>query len=314
MKTAFLFPGQASQFVGMGKELCDAFPEAKAIFDKANELLEPSFTSLLWEGPQEKLNLTENTQPAVLAVSVAAWQCLWYRMKGFAPSFVAGHSLGEYSAHVAAGTISFEDAIVAVRKRGLFMQEAVPVGEGAMAAMMGIEIEDVRVVCEAAASTGIVVPANDNAPGQIVIAGSKAAVEKAVELAKEKGCRKAVFLPVSAPFHSPLMKPAREKMEPVLKSITFSDPLVPCVANATASPVTRAEDARELLVRQVDSPVRWRETLLFLRDQGVDTLVEIGPQTVLSGIAKRVSKDWAILNVGDPGSLEETEKALIQKG
>lgn len=312
MKTAFLFPGQASQFVGMGKELCDAFPEAKTIFDKANELLEPSFSSLLWEGPQDKLNLTENTQPAVLTVSVAAWQCLWHRMKGLTPSFVAGHSLGEYSAHVASGTISFEDALTAVRKRGEFMQEAVPVGEGAMAALIGIEIDDIKAVCEAASHVGVVVPANDNAPGQIVIAGSKAAVEKAVELAKAKGCKKAVFLPVSAPFHSPLMKPARERMEPVLRAMNFNDPKVPCVANVTAKPVTKGSEARNLLVTQVDNPVRWRETLEFFKEQGVEALVEIGPGTVLSGLAKRVSKDWKLLNVENPKSLGETVTALSQ--
>jgi len=310
MKTAFVFPGQASQVVGMGKELNDAFPEARAIFDKADELLEPSFSSLLWEGPQETLNLTQNTQPSVLTVSTAAFRCFQKALPGFNPAFVAGHSLGEYSAHVASGTISFEEAVVAVRKRGLFMQEAVPVGEGAMAAMMGIEIDDIKAVCEAAASAGVVVPANDNAPGQIVIAGSKPAVEKAVELAKQKGCKKAVFLPVSAPFHSPLMKPAREKMEPVLRAMHFADPAYPCVANVTAKPVTTGSEARELLVTQVDTPVRWRETLEFFKDQGVEALVEIGPGAVLSGLAKRVSKEWKLLNVENPQTLEATVKAL----
>lgn len=310
MKTAFVFPGQASQVVGMGKELRDAFPEARAIFDKADELLEPSFSKLIWEGPQETLNLTQNTQPSVLTVSTAAYRCLEKALPSFHPAFVAGHSLGEYSAHVAAGTISFEEAVVAVRKRGLFMQEAVPVGEGAMAAMIGIEIEDIKAVCEAAASTGIVVPANDNAPGQIVIAGSKAAVEKAVELAKEKGCKKAVFLPVSAPFHSPLMKPAREKMEPVLRAMNFSGPKYPCVANVTAKPVTTGAEARELLITQVDTPVRWRETLEFFKAEGVEALVEIGPGSVLSGLAKRVSKEWKLLNIENPQTLKAAVQAL----
>ena len=190
------------------------------------------------------------------------------------------------------------------------MQEAVPVGEGAMAALIGIEIEDVTAVCLAASDIGVVVPANDNAPSQIVVAGSKAAVEKAVELAKEKGCKKAIFLPVSAPFHSPLMKPAKEKMEPVLKAVNFSDPKVPCVANVTAQPVTTAEEARNMLITQVDSPVRWRETLIFLKDSGVEALVEIGPQTVLLGLAKRVSKEWKLLSVEDCKSLEATVKEL----
>lgn len=310
MRTAFIFPGQASQIVGMGKELCDSFPDAKAVFDKAGELLQTSFSSLLWNGPQESLNLTENTQPAVLTVSTAACRVLKSALPNFTPDFVAGHSLGEYSAYVSAEAVSFEEALVAVRKRGIFMQEAVPVGEGAMAALMGIEIEEVNNACLAAADEGIVVPANDNAPGQIVIAGSKKAVEKAVGIAKGKGCKKAVFLPVSAPFHSPLMKPAREKMAPVLKAMNFKDPLFPCVANVSAEPVYKGEEARELLIRQVDTPVRWRETLLFLKEQDVEALVEIGPQTVLLGLAKRVSKEWKLLNVENPKSLEETVNLL----
>lgn len=312
MKVAFLFPGQGSQIVGMGKEFYENYECAKTLFEKANSLLEPEFSSLVFNGPQEKLNLTENTQPSILTTSIAAFECLMSQIRGnLEPAYVAGHSLGEYSAYVAAGSITFEDAVVAVRKRAKFMQEAVKVGEGAMAALIGIEYDAVEKVCEEASKNGIVVPANDNAPGQIVIAGQKEAVKTAVELAKQNGCKKAVFLPVSAPFHSPLMKPAREKMENVLKEIHFSNPNPPCVANVTARAVFNSEEARELLIKQIDSPVKWRETLIFLKESGVDTLVEIGPQTVLLGLAKRVSKDWKLLNVEDLKSLEDTVITLL---
>lgn len=306
MKIALLFPGQGSQIVGMGKEFYENYTFAKELFQKANSLLEPDFSSLVFNGPQEQLNLTENTQPSILTTSIVAFKCLKAQFNDLKPDFVAGHSLGEYSAYVASGTISFEDAIVAVRKRAKFMQEAVKVGEGAMAALIGIEYENVVKVCQEASDVGVVVPANDNAPGQIVIAGKKEAVEKAVEISKQNGCKKAVFLPVSAPFHSPLMKPAREKMEKVLRGIEFNDPEIPCIANVTARPVFNGEEARELLIRQIDSPVRWRETLLFLKNEGVDTLIEIGPQTVLLGLAKRISKDWKLLNVENLKSLEDT--------
>jgi len=294
----------------MGKDLAERFPEALRVFEEADGVLGEDFRRLLWEGPAESLNLTANTQPAVLAVSTAAFRVLSAARPDLAPAFLAGHSLGEYSAHVAAGTLDFADALRTVRQRGLFMQEAVPVGEGAMAALMGMEAPEVEQVCREASPEGEVVPANDNAPGQVVIAGKAAAVGRAVEVAKSRGCRKAVLLPVSAPFHSPLMAPARVRLEPVLRGLSFRAPRWPVVANVDARPVFTAEEARERLVRQVDSPVRWRETLEFLRAEGVDTVVEVGPGTVLSGLSKRVSREWTLLNVEDGPSLERTLAAL----
>ncbi len=310
MKIALVFPGQASQAVGMGKDLAERFPEALRVFEEADAVLGEDFRRLLWEGPAESLNLTANTQPAVLTVSTAAFRVLAAARPDLSPAYLAGHSLGEYSAHVAAGTLAFADALRTVRRRGLFMQEAVPVGEGAMAALMGMETEDVLRACREASPAGEVVPANDNAPGQVVIAGKAAAVERAVQIARGLGCRKAVLLPVSAPFHSPLMKPARERLEPVLWGLPFGDPRWPVVANVDARPVFTGEEARERLVRQVDAPVRWRETLEFLKAEGVDTVVEVGPGTVLTGLAKRVSREWVLLNVEDGASLEKTLAAL----
>lgn len=310
MKLAVLFPGQASQYVGMGKELSERSPEAAGVLAEADQALGEAFRTLLWEGPTEALNLTANTQPGVLAVSVAAWRALNMAHPGLAPAFVAGHSLGEYSALVAAGTLSFADAVRTVRARGTFMQEAVPVGVGAMAALMGIEAGPLAEVCAEAAQGEVVSPANDNAPGQIVIAGHAAAVNRALELAKPRGCKKGVLLPVSAPFHCALMAPARERLSPVLDGLSFSDPAFPVVANVDAAPTRTGAEARAKLKAQVDSPVRWRETLEFLKAQGVDTLIEVGPGAVLSGLAKRVSKEWTILNVENAESLDKTVAAL----
>jgi [acyl-carrier-protein] S-malonyltransferase len=310
MKIAVVFPGQASQYVGMGKDLAERFPEARAVFDAADAALGEPFHELLWNGPEADLNLTANTQPGVLTVSVAAWRVLHAARPHLAPAFLAGHSLGEYSAHVAAGTLSFEDAVRTVRKRGEFMQVAVPVGVGAMAALMGIDPEPLAAVCEEAAQGQIVVPANDNAPGQVVIAGHAEAVQRAIELAKTRGCKRAIALPVSAPFHCALMAPARENLTPVLEAIPFSDPAWPVVANVDARPTSTAADARAKLVAQVDAPVRWRETLGFFNEQGVDTLIEVGPGTVLSGLARRVNRDWKLLNVENPESLTKALDSL----
>lgn len=310
MKIAIVFPGQASQSVGMGKDLADRFPEARRVFEEAEGVLGEGFRRLLWEGPEESLNLTANTQPAVLAVSTAAFRVLSAARPDLSPAFVAGHSLGEYGAHVAAGTLDFSQALSTVRQRGLFMQEAVPVGEGAMAALMGMDTEGVLQACREGSLEGEVVPANDNAPGQVVIAGKAAAVHRTVEFARKNGCRKAVLLPVSAPFHSPLMKPARQRLEPVLWGLSFRDPKWPVVANVDARPVVTGEEARDRLLRQVDAPVRWRQTLEFFRDEGVDTVVEVGPGTVLTGLSKRVSREWTLLNVEDGASLERTLTAL----
>jgi [acyl-carrier-protein] S-malonyltransferase len=309
MKIAVVFPGQASQYVGMGRELARAFSEADELFAQADEALGTDFRKVLWEGPADTLNLTENTQPAVLTVSIAAWTALKKGLPSLAPAYLAGHSLGEYSALVAAGSIPFPETLRTVRHRGRFMQEAVSVGAGAMAALMGIEIDAVRQACSQAAQGQVVSPANDNAPGQIVIAGHAEAVNRAVEAAKALGCRKAVLLPVSAPFHCALMAPARERLAPELEALAFSDPKWPVVANVDAAPTTDGAAARAKLIAQVDSPVRWRETLLFLHSQGVDTILEVGPGSVLCGLAKRVNRDWKLLNVESPESLD---KALAE--
>ena len=310
MKIAVVFPGQASQYVGMGQELASRYAEAAQTFKEADEALGENFSRLLWEGPETELNLTANTQPGVLAVSIAAWRVFQKARPGLEPAFLAGHSLGEYSAHVAAGTFSFSGALRTVRQRGRFMQEAVPVGEGAMAALMGIEADAAAKACAEAAQGDVVVPANDNAPGQVVIAGHARAVARAIEAAKALGCKKAVLLPVSAPFHSPLMAPAREKLEPVLRALPFQNPRWPVVANFDALPTGTAEDARRKLIAQVDAQVRWRETLQYLQGAGVDAIVEVGPGTVLCGLAKRVSRDWLLLSVENVASLEKTLAAL----
>jgi len=305
---AFLFPGQGSQSVGMGKDLFDRYPVARATFDEADEALGIKLSQLCFEGPEDQLKLTENTQPAILTVSVAAWRVL--SEKGIKPAFAAGHSLGEYSAHVAAGTISFADAVRTVRQRGRYMQEAVPVGTGAMAAILGMNLDAVGEVCAAAAQGQVCEPANINSPEQIVISGDAAAVERGVRIAQERGAKRAVILPVSAPFHCSLMKPAQDRLAADLEKLTFSTPGVPVVSNVYARPVEEAETACEALVRQVTASVRWSDSMQWLIQHGVQTFVEVGPGKVLCGIMRQIDRTKKCLNVEDEASLQKTAEFL----
>jgi len=308
MKTAFVFPGQGAQKVGMGQSLAEACEAAKAVFEQADEALGMRLSSLCFAGPEEELRLTENTQPAILATSIAALRCL--EAQGVRPDFVAGHSLGEYSALVAAGALRFEDALRVVRQRGQFMQEAVPAGEGAMAALLGVDVEKVEAVCREASERGVCSPANLNSPSQVVIAGHKSAVEYAVTLAKQRGARRAVMLAVSAPFHCALMQPAAERLQPVLGDTAFADLNVPLITNVDAAIITSGEQARVALVRQVASPVRWSESVKRLLDAGVTRFVELGPGKVLSGLLKQMQPEAQILNVEDAPSLEATAASV----
>jgi [acyl-carrier-protein] S-malonyltransferase len=307
---AFLFPGQGSQSVGMGKDLYDHYALARAVFDEADEALGFELSQLCFEGPEDQLKLTENTQPAILAVSVAAWRVL--NEKGVKPAFTAGHSLGEYSAHVAAGTISFADAVRTVRNRGKYMQEAVPVGTGAMAAILGLGLDAVGEVCAAAAQGQICEPANINSLEQIVISGDAAAVERGVKIGQERGAKRAVILPVSAPFHCSLMKPAEERLAGDLEKLAFSAPRVPVICNVYARPVEEAETAREALVRQVTSSVRWSESIQWLIQHDVQTFVEVGPGKVLCGLVRQIDRSKKCLNAEDEASLQQTTDYLAQ--
>ncbi len=286
----------------MGRALAEAFPLFRQTMEEADEALGEKLSALCFEGPEERLTLTENTQPAILAVSIAT--CRVLESRGCKPSWVAGHSLGEYSAHVAAGTISFADALRTVRRRGQFMQEAVPVGQGAMAALLGLDRAKVAQACEEAAQGEVVSPANLNAPGQVVIAGARSAVERAIARAKALGARRAIALPVSAPFHCALMKPAEERLAPVLHALTVADPRVPVVANVDGEPRRDARSSIDALVRQVTSPVRWEESCLRLASEGVSKYVEVGPGAVLCGLGKKIVREAVFVNVEDPASLD----------
>jgi len=302
MSIALLFPGQGSQKVGMGKALAEAFPICRRTFEEADAALGYPLSKIIFEGPDDQLTLTENTQPAILTMSVAAGRLL--EEQGLPkPAFVAGHSLGEYTANVAAGTFSFADAVQIVRRRGKYMQEAVPVGTGAMAAILGLDAGKVAQACAEAANGEVVSPANINGAGQIVIAGAAAAVARASERAKALGAKRAIPLPVSAPFHCAMMKPAEDRLAPELRALATREPRVPIVANVDAEPKRDAKSAIEALVAQVSSPVRWEAVVQRLAKEGVTTYVEVGPGTVLSGLVKKIHKDARVMNFAAPEDL-----------
>lgn len=309
MAIAFVFPGQGSQSPGMGKDLAENFSVSRQVFEEVDDALGFPLSRLCFEGPAEELQLTENTQPAILSVSVAAYRAL--ESNGFPkPAFVAGHSLGEYSALVAAGVLSLSDAVKTVRQRGRYMQEAVPVGIGAMAAVMGAELSDIEKVCKDVSGDQVCSPANINAPNQVVIAGNANAIDRAIEGLKEVGAKRVVKLNVSAPFHCALMKPAQDRLEKDLEQLSFSEAIVPVVTNVDAAVTKDPAVIRDSLVRQVSSPVRWLESMRLLIDQGVQTFVEVGPGKVLSGLMRQISRDVNCFNVEDTVSLQAAvEKA-----
>ncbi|MDG5788228.1 ACP S-malonyltransferase [Evansella sp. AB-P1] len=308
-KIALLFPGQGSQQVGMGKELSESYPICHQVFSKADEVLNESLSSLIFNGDEEELKRTENTQPALLTTSIGIWEIL--KEKGIQADFAAGHSLGEYSALVASGAISFEDACLAVRKRGQWMEEAVPKGKGTMAAILGMDRDTlVGVTKEITETVDVVEPANFNCPGQIVISGTVAGVQGASELAKEKGAKRIIPLSVSGPFHSSLMKPAAEKMKDHLTNITLNEPSNPVIANVTAKAVKEPEAIRQYLYEQIYSPVLWEDTIETLVNEGVNTFVELGPGKVLSGLVKKVSRRLKVLPIYDNETLEKALEAL----
>jgi [acyl-carrier-protein] S-malonyltransferase len=307
-KIGFVFPGQGAQAPGMGRELAEHFDGARAVFEQADTALGFPLSKLCFEGPAEELQLTANTQPAILAVSVAATRVL--EENGIRPDYVAGHSLGEYSALVAAGALELADALRLVRKRGQYMQEAVPVGQGAMAALLGLEIEAVEEICREAAQGEVVSPANLNSPRQIVIAGRPSAVDRAVELAKTRGAKRALRLNVSAPFHCALMKPAADRLAADLDRTPMRDPRVPLVKNADARMALSASDAREGLKRQVEAPVQWTDSMRLLRAEGVDVFVEAGPGKVLSGLLRQIDAEAKTFQAGSWAAMNDSIAAL----
>ena len=306
-----MFPGQGAQYPGMGKSLADAWPEAGDVFDRADRALGFPISALCFEGTEGQLKLTENTQPSILTTAVAAYAVL--ASQGVGPAYVAGHSLGEYGALVAAGAIPFETAVRLVRNRGRYMQEAVPEGEGAMAAILGLPPDQVAAACEAVRNGEVVAPANFNSPVQVVIAGHRGAVERAVREAKSRGARLTVLLPVSAPFHCSLMQPAEERLGKDLDALEFRDLAVPLVANVDARVVTDGDAAREALKRQPSRPVRWQETIELLLGLGVDTFVEVGPGKVLGGLIRSIDKSVTMLSAEDRDSVGQTLTALAPR-
>jgi [acyl-carrier-protein] S-malonyltransferase len=301
---AFLFPGQGSQIVGMGKELAEKYPVAWQTFAEANDALGYKLSQICFEGPEDQLRLTEITQPAILATSVAALRVL--QQKGIKPDFVSGHSLGEYSAHCAAGTLNFADALRIVRNRGKYMQEAVPVGVGAMAAIVGMDSGKVKATCHDAAQGEVCEPANINSPEQIVISGHAGAIERAVKLASDRGAKKAKQLPVSAPFHSSLMKSAQERLAADLEAIKFEAPSIPVVCNVDATVVEEANQSRDTLIRQVTGTVKWEQCVRFLIEKRVRKFIEVGPGKVLWGLMRQIDRHPTSLYVGDEASLHRT--------
>jgi [acyl-carrier-protein] S-malonyltransferase len=309
-KIAFVFPGQASQYPGMGKELADKYPIARAVFEEADKALGFSISQMCFAGTEEELKLTANTQPALLTCSVAVYRVL--AEKGITPDFVAGHSLGEYSALVAAGSLRFADAVQLVRKRGEYMQEAVPAGEGAMAAIMGLSPAVVLDACKRAAEGKVCSAANLNSPEQTVISGDAGAVKRAVEIASQLGAKRAVILAVSAPFHCALMMPAQQRLEKDLRKTAFAALRVPLVTNVDADTETSGDEARDALIRQVTMPVRWEESVRLLIDEGVNTFVEVGPSRVLTGLLRQIERSVGTLNVEDEKSLATTVEKVAQ--
>jgi len=309
-KLAFLFPGQASQYPGMGKDLAANFPESRAVFDEADAALGFPISKMCFEGTEDELKLTENQQPAILTASVAAFRALAAR--GIEPDYAAGHSLGEYSALVAAGALEFSAAVKLVRQRGRYMQEAVPAGDGAMAAILGLSPSDVAEICKKAADGEVVSPAGLNSPEQTVIAGSAAAVKRSVEIASQSGAKRAVILAVSAPFHCAMLTPAQQRLEPDLRAATFGPLRFPVITNVDAEDITSGDEAGEPSIRQVIMPVRWLESVREMIDQGVTIFVEVGPGKVLSGLMRQIDRSVRVLNVEDAASLQSTLDKITQ--